>query len=60
MSKKIALDDQHFAFQIWDTAGQEKVHLIRILKSLNIVFNVLIKAFWLVKGRVKLHVFVLF
>lgn len=24
MSKKIALDDQHFAFQIWDTAGQEK------------------------------------
>lgn len=24
MSKKIAVDDQHFAFQIWDTAGQEK------------------------------------
>ena len=24
MSKKISVDDQHFAFQIWDTAGQEK------------------------------------
>ncbi|VDH98158.1 ras-related protein Rab-22A-like [Mytilus galloprovincialis] len=24
MSKKIAVDDQHYAFQIWDTAGQEK------------------------------------
>lgn len=24
MTKKIAVDEQHFAFQIWDTAGQEK------------------------------------
>ena len=37
MSKKISVDDQHFAFQIWDTAGQEKVYITVMLgnESLN-------------------------